>query len=77
MVEVVAAEEAEIAADREAAEIVADQAAEVRTAAARTVAEAGAKPGVRFPMIEQRHPFGCRCCLCYPPRHAGHNPPLK
>ena len=50
MVEVVAAEEAEIAAAREAAAgIVADRAAEVRAAAARTVAEAGAKQGVHSP----------------------------
>ncbi len=50
MAEVVAAEEAEIVADRAAAEeIVADRVAEVRTAAARTVAEAGAKADVHFP----------------------------
>ena len=40
MAEVVAAEEAEIVADR---------VAEVRTAAVRTVAEAGAKAHVHFP----------------------------
>ncbi len=49
--------------------------AEVRTAAARTAAEAGAKEAFIFPVIEQRHPFGCRCFLCYAPRHGGHNPP--
>ena len=50
MAEVVAAEEAEIVADRVAAEeIVADRVAEVRTAAVRTVAEAGAKAHVHFP----------------------------